>query len=80
MIQNAAGPASRPSRHAFGAPQDEGRFALADAAVGAGLAAIYSSSLWILIAAALIGAWLGYKGERLGRFYVERAPDRSRSR
>jgi len=61
-------------------PQDEGRFALAGAAVGAGLAAIYSSSLWILIAAALIGAWLGYKGERLGRFYVERALARSRSR
>jgi len=54
--------------------------ALAGAAILAGLCAIYSSSLWALIPAALIGAWLGYKGERLGRFYVERALARSRSR
>jgi hypothetical protein len=32
-----------------------------------GLTAIYSSSLWVLIAAALIGAYLGSEGEQLGR-------------
>jgi hypothetical protein len=44
--------------------------ALASAAIVAGLTAIYSSSPWILIPAALIGAYLGYKGERLGRRYL----------
>jgi hypothetical protein len=46
--------------------------ALAGAAIVAGLTAIYSSSPWVLIPAALIGAYLGYKGEQLGRAYVER--------
>ena len=54
--------------------------ALAGAAILAALCAIYSSSLWLLIPAALIGAYLGYKGERLGRYYVERALARSRTR
>ena len=53
--------------------------ALAGAAIVAGLCAIYSSSLWVLIPAALIGAYLGYKGERLGRYYVERSLARNRS-
>ncbi len=52
--------------------------ALAGAAILAGLCAIYSSSPWVLIAAALIGAYLGYKGERLGRNYVERRLSRNR--
>jgi uncharacterized membrane protein YfcA len=54
--------------------------ALAGAAIVAGLCAIYSSSLWVLIPAALIGAYLGYKAERVGRYYVERALARNRSR
>ena len=45
--------------------------ALAGAAILAGLCAIYSSSLWVLIAAALIGAYLGYKGEQVGRRYLQ---------
>jgi hypothetical protein len=48
------------------------------AAILAGLCLIYSSSPWVLIAAALIGAYLGYKGERLGRAYVERRLSRNR--
>jgi hypothetical protein len=52
--------------------------ALAGAAIVGGLCAIYSSNLWVLIAAALIGAYLGYKGERLGRAYVERRLSRNR--
>jgi hypothetical protein len=54
--------------------------ALAGAAILAGLCAIYSSSPFLLIAAALIGAYLGYKGEQLGRGYVERRLGRNRSR
>ena len=53
---------------------------LAGAAIAAGLCAIYSSSLWVLIPGALIGAYLGYKAERVGRYYVERALARNRSR
>jgi hypothetical protein len=45
--------------------------ALAGAAIVAGLCAIYSSSPWVLIPAALIGAYLGYKGEQLGRRYLQ---------
>jgi fatty acid desaturase len=54
--------------------------ALAGAAILAGLTAIYSSSPFLLIAAALIGAYLGYKGEQLGRAYVERRLARNRLR
>jgi hypothetical protein len=54
--------------------------ALAGAAILAGLCALYSSSLWVLIPAALIGAWLGYKGERICRFAIERGLARRRSR
>ena len=54
--------------------------ALAGAAILAGLCAIYSSSLWVLIPAALIGAYGGYKAEQVGRYYVERALARNRSR
>jgi hypothetical protein len=54
--------------------------ALAGAAILAGLTAIYSSSPWVLIAAALIGAYLGYRGERLGRDYLERRLARKQSR
>jgi len=52
--------------------------ALAGAAILAGLCAIYSSSLWVLIPAALIGAYLGYKAERVGRYHIERALARKR--
>ncbi|MGA8446456.1 MAG: hypothetical protein WB766_14895 [Roseiarcus sp.] len=54
--------------------------ALAGAAIVAGLCAIYSSSLWVLIPAALIGAYLGYKAERIARTYIERALARNRLR
>ena len=46
----------------------------------AGLCAIYSSSLWVLIPAALIGAYLGYKAEQVSQCFVERACVRNRSR
>ena len=54
--------------------------ALAGAAILAGLTAIYSSSLWVLILAALIGAGLGYKGEQIGRRYIEQRLAQRRSR
>jgi chromate transport protein ChrA len=53
---------------------------LAGAAIFGGLCAIYSSTPWILIAAGLIGAVLGYKGERLGRRALERYLSQRRSR
>jgi len=46
--------------------------ALAGAAIVAGICAIYSSSLYVLIPAALIGAYLGYKGKQFGRAYLEK--------
>lgn len=46
--------------------------ALAFAAIFAGICAIYSSSPFVLIAAALAGAYAGYKVERLCRYYIER--------
>ena len=46
--------------------------ALAGAAVGAGLCAIYSSSPWALIPAALVGAGFGYWAETVGRRWLER--------
>lgn len=54
--------------------------ALAGAAILAGLCAIYSSSLWALIPAALVGAYLGFKGERIGRSYLAQYLARRRSR
>jgi chromate transport protein ChrA len=54
--------------------------ALAGAAIVAGLTAIYSSSPWVLIAAALIGAYVGYKGEQVGRRYIEQRLAQKRSR
>jgi F0F1-type ATP synthase assembly protein I len=54
--------------------------ALAGAAIVAGLTAIYSSSPWVLIAAALIGAYVGYKGEQVGRRYIEQRLAEKRSR
>lgn len=53
--------------------------ALAGAAIVAGLTAIYSSSLWVLIPAALMGAYLGYKGEQIGRRYLQQYLARRRS-
>ena len=53
--------------------------ALAGAAIVAGLTAIYSSSLWVLIPAALIGAYLGYKGEQVGRRYLQQYLTHKRS-
>ena len=50
--------------------------ALAGAAIVAGLTAIYSSSQWVLIPAAPIGAYLGYKGEQLGRRYLQQHLER----
>jgi len=44
--------------------------AVAGAAIVAGVCAIYSSSLLVIAAAAIIGAFLGYKGEQVGRRYL----------
>ena len=52
----------------------------AGAAIAAGLCAIYSSSPWVLIAAALIRAYLGYKGEQIGRRRLEQYLSQRRSR
>lgn len=54
--------------------------ALAGAAILAGLCAICWSSPWVLIAAALAGAYLGYQGERTGRRWLERYLSERRSR
>jgi chromate transport protein ChrA len=54
--------------------------ALAGAAIVAGLCAIYSSNPWVLVAAALIGAFLGYKGDQIGRRCLERYLSQKRSR
>jgi Flp pilus assembly protein TadB len=54
--------------------------ALAGAAIFAGLCAIYVSSPVVLIAVALVGAFLGYKGEQVGRRYVEQYLSQRRSR
>jgi hypothetical protein len=54
--------------------------ALAGAAILAGLWVIYSSSLWVLIPAALVGAYLGYKGEQVGRRYLKQYLSQKRSR
>jgi hypothetical protein len=53
---------------------------LAGAAIVAGLCAIYSSSPWVLTPAALIGTYLGYKGEQLGRRYLQQYLAHKRSR
>jgi chromate transport protein ChrA len=54
--------------------------ALAGAAILVELCAIYYSSLWVLVGAGLIGAMLGYKGEQIGRRYLERYLTQRRSR
>jgi hypothetical protein len=54
--------------------------ALAGAAILVGLCVIYSSNLWVLGVAALIGAFLGYKGEQIGRRYLEQYLSQRRSR
>jgi hypothetical protein len=54
--------------------------ALAGAAILAALCSIYSTSLWVLIPAALVGAFLGYKGEQAGRRYLEQYLSQRRSR
>ena len=47
--------------------------ALAGAAIGAGLwRDLFVFLLRILVAGALVGACLGYQGERIGRRYLER--------
>ena len=53
---------------------------MAGAAILVGLCAIYSSNLWVLMAAGLIGAVLGYKGEQIGRRWLERYLSQRRSR
>lgn len=54
--------------------------ALAGAAILVGLCAIFTSSPWLLIAAALVGAFLGYKGEQIGRGYLKGYLAQRRSR
>ena len=54
--------------------------ALAGAAILAGLCAIFWSSPWVLVPAALAGAWLGYKGDEIGRRWLERYLAQRRTR
>jgi hypothetical protein len=54
--------------------------ALASAAIFAGICAIFSSSPWILIVAALAGAYFGFKGEQIGRSSLAQYLARRRSR
>jgi hypothetical protein len=54
--------------------------ALASAAIFAGIFAIFSSSPWILIVAALAGAYFGFKGEQIGRSSLAQYLARRRSR
>lgn len=51
---------------------------LAFAACAMGICWIFSTSLWVLIPAALVGGCLGYLAERAARRYLER--ERSRGR
>ena len=44
---------------------------LAFAASGAGIALLFSSSLWVLIPVALAGAYIGYLADRAGRRYLD---------
>jgi hypothetical protein len=46
--------------------------ALALGAIAVAVCAVFSSSLWALIPAGLIGGGLGYWAERIARRYVER--------
>jgi hypothetical protein len=50
---------------------------LAFAASAAGFAWIFSSSLLVLIPAALVGAYLGYLADRAGRRYLDARRGRS---
>ena len=47
--------------------------ALAFGAIAIAICALYSSSLWTLIPAGLVGGYVGYRVERIARFYVERS-------
>ncbi len=52
--------------------------ALAFGAIAIAICAVYSSSLWVLIPAGLVGGALGWWVERMARAYVERALSRKR--
>ena len=54
--------------------------ALAFGAIAVAICAVYSSSLWVLIPAGLVGGAFGWWVERIARGYVERALARRRSR
>lgn len=54
--------------------------ALAFAAAFAGACAFFSTSLYVLIPAALVGAWVGYVAERRGRSWLSRYVERKNSR
>jgi hypothetical protein len=54
--------------------------ALAFGAIAIGICAFYSSSLFVLIPVGLVGGYLGYKVERISRYYVERYLDQRRLR
>ncbi len=53
--------------------------ALAVGAIAVAVCATFSSSLFVLIPAGLIGAYLGYKAEHILRFYINRALSKRRS-
>jgi len=46
--------------------------ALAFGAIAIAICAYYSSSLFVLIPVGLVGGYLGYRAERVGRYYLER--------
>jgi len=54
--------------------------ALAFGAIAIAVGAVYTSSLWVLIPVGLVGGYVGYRVEKIGRRYVERELARRRQR
>jgi chromate transport protein ChrA len=54
--------------------------ALAFAAIAVAICATFSSSAFALIAAGLVGAFLGYQAERVSRRYIEQYLSKKRLR
>ena len=54
--------------------------ALAFGAIAIAVCTLFSSSLWVLIPVGLVGGYVGYRAEKIGRRYVERELARRRGR
>ena len=54
--------------------------ALAFGAIAIAICAFFSSSLFVLIPAGLVGGYLGYWAERIGRYHFERYLSQKRLR